>query len=229
MPFSRQFITCPLPKIALTGGIATGKTTVSRMLEKRGAYIIDADIIARKILEPGTKCWNKLVKILDPSFFDSEGNLKRGKLRKAIAQNPDLRKTVNSITHPEIVKTMERLWFEQTRLNPKTVKIFDIPLLFEVNLHNFFSFIILVYVPPKVQIERLAKRDNITIDEAVQALSMQLPIEEKRSKSHWIIDNSSTLEDTEAQVDKLWHHLVVIPSGRVKNFEKEWPMGKKLD
>lgn len=195
------------PKIALTGGIATGKSTVSKMLQAKGAYIIDADKIAREIVRPGTQCWKKLKEVLPQDYFDTAGNIKRAELRKAIVQNPELRSIINTITHPEIIRKMESQWTEQITKNPWQITIFDIPLLFESRLHDRFDLVILVYAPPEIQVQRLIHRDGLNHEEAKKTLTMQMPIEKKKQLASLIIDNSSSIENLNQHVEKLWTQL----------------------
>ncbi len=223
MPCDNDSISNLLPRVALTGSIATGKSTVSQLLKKRGAFIIDADVIAREILRPGTRCWQELLKVLDRSFFDEEGNLKRAELKKAIAQDTFLRKTINSITHPAIIDEMIEKWKNHITLNPSQIVIFDVPLLFEANLESLFSLIVVVYVPARVQLDRLMKRDGLTVDEASELVSMQLSIEDKKQRAHWVIDNSSTLENTEQQVDILWNFLKELWRRKLSKSSEEFP------
>jgi dephospho-CoA kinase len=197
------------PKIALTGGIASGKTTVARMLQDKGALIIDADVVAREVVEPGTPCWQALRTMLDPQFFDpSSGQLNRRALREAIVKDPEIKKKLESITHPAIVSEMNARWENSCKQNPDRIVIFDVPLLFEVNLQHRFDFIIVVYVPRHVQRERLAMREGISPEEAEQLIKLQKDIELKKAQASAIITNDGDIEHTARQVDALWDRLV---------------------
>ncbi|SFM43633.1 dephospho-CoA kinase [Thermodesulforhabdus norvegica] len=198
------------PRIALTGGIASGKSTVSSMLKELGCEIIDADQIAREIIQPGTNCWKRLRELLGPAAFSENGSLKRMELRMKIAKDPELRKRINAITHPYIIESMEETWRKHITSHPERIVIFDIPLLFESRRSDSFNFIIVVYVPPEVQIARLIKRDRISYDEAAKMIDMQIPINEKARRADWIIDNSGSFEQTKKQVHQLWEHLKTI-------------------
>jgi dephospho-CoA kinase len=194
-------------RIALTGGIATGKSTVATFFAELGAGILDADQVAREVVTPGTECWRKLRDFLSPAYFDEDGTLKRLLLRERIIDDEHCRLTVNSILHPCIVKGMEERWQTEQRLRPEQPVIFDIPLLFEVNLARHFDMIILVYAPRDVQIQRLMLRDGLSREKAVATLAMQLPIEAKRALSHVVIDNSRDLDQTLEQVKSIWEKL----------------------
>jgi dephospho-CoA kinase len=194
-------------KIALTGGIASGKTTVANKLKELGAIILDADEYARRVVEPGTPSWDGLRELLGSAYFDREGCLKRRELRERIIADPDCRKKVDEVLHPFIVRAMWAEWETQRRLHPDVPVIFDIPLLFEGGFDKDFDLIILVYVPAEVQVERLIERDGIDRKEAEGTLSMQFSIDSKKALSHHIIDNSRDFAGTLRQVEEVWKKL----------------------
>lgn len=196
-------------RIALTGGIATGKSTVARMFEELGAAIIDADQVAREVLKPGTECSRKLFEIIGPKYFDLNGEIKRRELREGIIEDENLRAKVNSLIHPSIMAAMEGAWRERQETGGgRQIVIFDIPLLFEARQQERFQLVILVYTPRRVQMERLMNRDGLTEEQAVSTLSMQWPIEQKRALSHLVIDNSGDRDETRLQVSRIWQQIV---------------------
>ncbi len=195
-------------RIALTGGIATGKSTVSRIFQELGAVILDADRVARDVVRTGSPCSHKLFQLLGPDYFDTDGQLRRRELRDRIIGSGELREAVNAILHPAIMEAMELAWNEHRRSSHhRAVVIFDIPLLFESRLQDRFQLVILVYAPPEVQISRLMVRDGVSRAQAESTLSMQWPIDEKRARAHRIIDNSGALEATRRQVASLWREI----------------------
>lgn len=194
-------------RIALTGGIATGKTTVAKRFKEVGAIILDADEYARRVVEPGTESWESLREVFGADLFGPDGSLKRRELREVIARDPDSREKLDSLLHPYILSAMWAEWKKQRTLFPNTPVIFDIPLLFEGGFNKDFDVIILVYAPPEIQVERLMRRDGLTREEARRNLSMQYPIETKKTLSDYIIDNSGGLEDTLRQTDDVWRQL----------------------
>ena len=187
----------------MTGGIATGKSTVAILFQDLGAIIVDADQIAREVVAPGSLGWRKLRAHLGESYFDREGALHRQRLREAIVRDPTCRKDIDAILHPLIFEAMERRWEEWRRGERTTPLMFDIPLLFESCMEGRFDTIILVYVPAEIQILRLMQRDKLTREAAGQTLTTQLPIDQKRATAHLIIDNSGTLEETARQVREI--------------------------
>ncbi len=194
-------------KIAITGGIATGKSTVASMFSRLGAIILDADQVAREAVEPSSPCHPALRALLGPSYFDENHRLLRQKLREGIIQNPELREEVNALLHPFILSSMDEKWRDLGTKEPQRLVLFDIPLLFEIHFESHFHMILLAYVPPHVQIQRLMERDGLTHEAAEKTLSMQWPIESKRKKSHVVIDNSGSLENTWNQVRHTWKKL----------------------
>jgi dephospho-CoA kinase len=194
-------------RIALTGGIATGKSTVAKLFAELGAYILDADLAAREVVKPGASCWQRLRDFLGPSYFEENGTLKRRQLREEIIRDDRCRATVNAILHPHIMAELDRQWQSLLGLQPEAIIIFDIPLLFEADMARHFQTIILAYTSREIQIQRLMVRDSLSREEALGTLSMQLPIEAKRSLSHLVIDNSFDLAHTRRQVKTVWEKL----------------------
>ncbi|MFZ0945576.1 MAG: dephospho-CoA kinase [Syntrophobacteraceae bacterium] len=199
-------------RIALTGGIATGKTTVAKRFRELGAIILDADEYARKAVEPGTPSHFALRDHIGPSFFNPDGTLRRRELRRGIVREPALRKRINAILHPYIMVAMEAEWQRQKKLHPRAVILFDIPLLFEGGFDKDFDIVILAYSTSEVQVQRLIQRDKLSPSEAERTLSMQFPIDSKRAHSDYIIENSGEIERTLRQVDEVWDTILKIPS-----------------
>jgi dephospho-CoA kinase len=191
-------------QICVTGGIASGKSTVAKMFADFGAIILDADQAARDVVRPGTPCWKQLMNLLGLDYFDEQGQLKRRLVRQRIIADQQCRSEVNTIMHPAIMAALREQSEYWRRTDPARPVIFEIPLVFEANLAAHFDCIVLVFVPRVIQIERLMERDNLSREEAEQSLSMQLPIEEKRKYAHRIVDNSVDLEHTRRQVEALW-------------------------
>jgi dephospho-CoA kinase len=193
--------------VGLTGGIASGKTTVAAMFEELGAAVLDADREAREAVRPGAEGWRKLREYPGPEYFDSDGTLNRRKLRERIIEDPDCRARVESILHPIVMDAMEERGRRIREREPGRLVLFDVPLLFEAGMAERFDVVILVYVPREVQIERLMERDGISRGEAEATLRMQIPIEDKKRRSEFVIDNSGPLEQTRRRVREVWESL----------------------
>jgi dephospho-CoA kinase len=193
--------------IGLTGGIASGKSTVSGMLKKLGAEIIDADKIAREVVEPGQKCLNMIVTKFGKGVLKSDGTLDRKKLGSIVFNDKRKLKFLNDITHPEIRKIIgQRL--KTIEMNGKSdAVVVDAAVLIESRMDDMVDEVWLVYVDDDIQLERLKKRDNITDEEAAVRISSQMPFSQKMKHADCIIDNSKTIEHTKEQVEKLWDEL----------------------
>lgn len=194
--------------IGLTGGIATGKSTVSRMLVERGARLIDADLIAREVMEPGHPVLASVVNHFGQDILLPDGTLNRKKLGERIFVHPEERELLNSMTHPairtEIVSRLRRFEAEE----PQRLVVADVPLLYESGQADIYERIMVVYVSQDLQLRRLMERDGLSAQAAQHRLSSQMDIEEKRERADIVIDNSRGLDYTKSQVDEFWRSLV---------------------
>ncbi len=195
-------------KAGLTGGIATGKSTVARIFRNLGAKIIDADKIAKKAVEKGRPTWQKIVDYFGDHILLANGEIDRARLGKIIFNDPAKRKKLNSIVHPYVFSEMENEISKIEKQSPGAIVIRDIPLLLELGLEKKINPVILVYAPGKIQLERLMKRDNLSREDAVSRIKSQMDIEKKRELAHMIIDNSKSIENTEIQVIKAYNALM---------------------
>ncbi|GIO39334.1 dephospho-CoA kinase [Paenibacillus antibioticophila] len=195
--------------IGLTGGIATGKSTVSQMLVARGAALIDADVVARRIMEPGHPVLAKVVERFGETVLLADGQLNRKRLGEIVFSDPVERKALEDITHPAIRREMKAELEALERENPERLVVADIPLLYESGLENLYEKIMVVYVPRSLQLERLMQRDALTVQEAELRLAAQMDIEEKRRRADILIDNSRSYEETESQIDDFWRSRVL--------------------
>lgn len=189
--------------VGLTGGIACGKSTVSRMFEERGASIVDADRIAREVVLPGQPALEEVADAFGTGVITPEGLLDRKRLGSIIFGDESARKRLEGILHPRIRAEISRQMEHWQQIHPSGVTIVDIPLLFESGLDKLYAFddIIVVYVPREVQLSRLQSRDDLTEEEANRRIVSQMPIEDKRKLADVVIDNSGTLDDTARQVE----------------------------
>lgn len=193
--------------VGLTGGIASGKSTVAGMLVEKGAFLIDADVIAREVVLPGKPAWQEIRGWLGPGITGPDGAIDRLGLGKLIFEDPAARKKLNGIVHPRIAESFVCSAEEIRRRYPEAVVIFDVPLLIEAGMEQLVDLVALVYVPAEVQLARLQSRDNLTPAEACSRVQAQMPLAEKKSHAHIIIDNSGSLAETWRQVDHLWEEI----------------------
>lgn len=192
--------------IGLTGGIASGKSTVSRMLREKGAEIIDADLLAREVVEPGQPALLALAQAF-PEVIDANGRLNRPALAAKVFGDLQLRRQVNALTHPHIQKLFTDR--KQALIAAQVpVAFYDVPLLFENQLQSQMDGVLLIYLPHDVQISRLMARDGLSQSDAEQRIRSQMSLEDKKRMATWIIDNSRSLDDTRQQLDALWPQLV---------------------
>lgn len=193
--------------VAVTGGIASGKSVVSKMLEDLGAPIIDYDVIAREIVEPGKPAWKDIVACFGERVLRQDRSIDRKNLSDIVFRDPEKRKQLESFTHPRIIEEGARQSDEIARKDPDAIIQVAVPLLIEINLQDRFHKVLLVYVPRETQIERLMKRDGIAREAAETILKAQLPIDEKLRHADFVIHNEGTLEETRRQVEQVWEEL----------------------
>ncbi|WP_313640099.1 dephospho-CoA kinase [Paenibacillus sp. FSL K6-0276] len=196
--------------IGLTGGIASGKSTVSALLVSKGARLVDADVIAREVMLPGHEVLAAAVKQFGSEILSPDGTLNRGKLGDIVFQDPAALQALNNLTHPAIRREIKERMNSMEEEDPKKLIIVDIPLLFESGLENLFNEILVVYVPREVQIARLMERNGLSFEQAEARLNAQMDIEAKRNKADYIIDNSGDLAHTEQQVAVFWDRLGLL-------------------
>ncbi|XP_075213208.1 dephospho-CoA kinase [Lycorma delicatula] len=186
--------------VGLTGGIATGKSTVVEMFRDYGIPVIDADVIARKVVEPGKKAWYQIKEAFGDSVFHESGELNRQVLGDIIFENVEKRRKLNEITHPEIYKEMfwaaVRCFFQGHQF-----VIMDLPLLFETgHMLDYIYKIIVVTCEEDLQLQRLMERMNMSESRAKKRISAQMSLNTKCEQAHFVIENSGSLDDTREQV-----------------------------
>lgn len=185
--------------IGLTGGIASGKSTVSNMVKEIGIPVVDADIVAREVVEQGEPAYEKIVATFGLEVLSDDGSLDRKRLGEIIFHDTSKRLLLNDIVHPAIRKRMLENVEEWKQGGYKTI-VLDIPLLFESNLTHMVEKTILVYVEHELQVERLKARDNFTTEEALSRINAQMPLLEKIALADEVINNQHSLANTKAQL-----------------------------
>ncbi|MDR2945421.1 MAG: dephospho-CoA kinase [Candidatus Adiutrix sp.] len=192
-------------RLALTGGIASGKSTVAEMLVARGAGHIDFDILARRAVAPGSPGFDETVALFGPGILKADGDLDRPKISRAIFSDPELKQKLEAIIHP---RAWELMGEDLAAMDGKAAVVVSLPLLFEGGLERFFSPIVLVFADPETQLTRLLAR-NPELDRvaAENILAAQWPAPPKVMGSSYVINNSGSREDTARQVDAIWKAL----------------------
>ncbi len=183
----------------LTGGIATGKSTVAAFLKQAGAVLIDADKIAHDVVRRGLPAWNRIVERFGDGILVESGEIDRAKLGSIIFNDPASRDGLNRIVHPFVRLEIDRRMKDVQSRTPGAVVIQDIPLLFESGMDGLVPTIIVVYVPESLQRARLIARNHLSAKEAMARIRSQMSIEEKRRRADILIDNSGTREQTHAR------------------------------
>lgn len=192
--------------IGLTGGIASGKSFVADILKEMGAAVIDADQLAREVVEPGTGPYRAIVEFFGEKILQPDGTLDRKALGGIVFADQAARKRLEQMTHPAIIRlAAERL--DEERAKGAKVVFYMVPLLLEAGLTSSVDEVWIVYVDERTQIERLMNRDKIGRDEALRKISAQMPMDEKVKFGKVIIDNRGTPEETRMRVEELWREL----------------------
>ncbi|EAE1347880.1 dephospho-CoA kinase [Listeria monocytogenes] len=185
--------------IGLTGSVATGKSTVSNMIQQAGIPLVDADIAARKVVEPGTEGLKEIVAYFGEEILLADGTLNRAKLGEIIFKDKEKREKLNEITHPRVKDYMLEARERFFRSGEELV-FFDIPLLFESHLESLVDQIVVVWTTPETELKRLMERNNLTKEDALRRIESQMGIDEKARKADFVIDNNESLEKTQKQV-----------------------------
>ncbi len=191
----------------LTGSIASGKSTVAGILAQMGAVVLDADLMARQAVVKGSRGWNEVVGVFGRTILGDDGRIDRRKLGDLVFSDPDKRARLEKIIHP-LVRSQMDLEVERIRgRNPHAVVVQDIPLLFEAGMDQGLDEIIVVYAPESIQLERIVRRDGLSLAQARARIRSQMPLEEKKRRATMVIDNSGTLEETRRQTEQVYRRL----------------------
>ncbi len=188
--------------LGLTGGIATGKSTVTGMLRERGIPVIDADQIAREVVEPGKPAYEAIVRHFGREILLEDGQIDRKKLGEVVFSDETERQKLNAIVHPEVRRVM-REEAEAAEAGGAEIVFMDIPLLFESKLQHMVEKIAVVYAPADMQLARMIERDELEEEQAQKRLRAQFPIDQKKSEADFLIDNSASREETVKQVEQM--------------------------
>ncbi|MEY4636599.1 MAG: Dephospho-CoA kinase [Acidobacteriota bacterium] len=188
-------------KIALTGGIATGKTYVSDRLRAAGVPIVDADILAREVVALGTPALAAIRQRFGPDVIRRDGTMDRIRVGQIIFKDKRARQDLEAIIHPAVQKAIDKYFAALPKKTPFAVA--DIPLLYETGGENQFSDVIVVACPRAMQLSRVMERNQLSKEDAERRLAAQWPIEKKAEKATYVIKTDGTFDETNAQVDKL--------------------------
>ena len=194
--------------IGLTGGIATGKSTVANMFRDANIPLIDTDLIAREVLNIGTTGYNEVVEQFGEEILFSDKEINRKELGRIIFTNPKKRNELNNIVHPK-VKQIVLEEIERYRRNNNHLVIVDVPLLYESKFDELVDDVIVVYTDHQLQLERLMDREQITDEYALMKIKAQMPLDEKVNRATYIIDNSASILETKKQFNLMLKEIEV--------------------
>jgi len=201
----------------LTGGIASGKSTVARMLVERGAVLIDADQIARDVVEPGTPAWTKIVEHFGSGILLGDRRIDRTRLGEIVFNDPSKLALLNEITHPEVMRRIaDRL--EQLKDTDQIVVV-DVPLLAEVGAAEMFDLIVVVSAGRGAQIERMRTTRGMDGEAARARIAAQLPAADRAAIADVVVSNDGSLEELSREIDALWRSLEAKRGGRTTHQE----------
>lgn len=205
-------------RVALSGGIASGKTMVSNAIADFGVPIIDADILAREVVAPGSVGLQRIVERFDRSVLNTSGELDRKKLRAIVFSDDDARKDLESIVHP-LIRELTTQKLDELARQDTLYAVVVIPLLVETGQHKSYDHIVIVDVEPAIQIERLMQRDNCSLEQAEKILESQASRKERLAVADDLILNSSTKKAVDLQVQKIHDRLTSLAKRKKKNSE----------
>jgi dephospho-CoA kinase len=193
--------------VGLTGGVASGKTTVSRILQQEGAYLIDADLIARELVQPQTPTWSELIRVFGREILEKDESINRKALADRVFSNPQKRGQLEKILHPQISREIDRRIEEIRKKDPEAVVVVDAALLVETGAHRRMDKLIVVTATEAQQVERLGRRAGAAPQEAREILSAQMPLAEKLKVADFIIRNEGALEETIRRAKEIFQDL----------------------
>ena len=197
--------------VGLTGGIGSGKSTVARMLEERGAVVFDADVLARRAVETASPGYQAVVKRFGANVLAPGGELDREALASIVFADPAARRDLEAIVHPEV----RRMFAEETEelRDSERVVVFSAPLLVETGMHTAFEVLVVVSTTVDTQVERLMRERGMSEDAVRVRIAVQAPLEDKAAVADVLIDNEGSLEELEAQVERAWADLAARAGG----------------
>jgi len=196
--------------VGLTGGIATGKSTVARFLSQYGAAVIDADEISREIIVPETRVFKEIVNQFGSEILSQDGTIDRTKLGRIVFSDLAKLKILNEITHPPVIKIIKSKLKEFKKRQDQKIVVIDVPLLIEAGLRPLVDFLVVVTAQEKTQIKRLQER-GLTLSEAKKRIKAQMPLSEKAKLADYVIENDGALEELEQKTKALWFSVIASP------------------
>jgi dephospho-CoA kinase len=193
--------------VGLTGGVASGKSVVSQVLKEEGAYLIDADQIARELVQPRTPTWKELIKVFGKEILQKDGSIHRKQLAAKVFSDPTQRDLLNRTLHPRIKEEMGRRLKAIGQKDPEAIVVIDAPLLVETGNHREMDKVIVVISTEAQQITRLREREGMDQEEARRIMASQMATKEKVKVADFVIRNEGSLEETERRAREVFQEL----------------------
>jgi dephospho-CoA kinase len=193
--------------VAVTGGIASGKSAVAARLAEHGAVVVDADRIAREVVEPGTPALARIVEEFGPEYLTAEGALDRARLGALIFADPDKRLLLNAITHPAVAARSHELFAAAEAADPDAVVVYDVPLLVDAQRTGEFDLVVAVVADPEERVRRMVELRGLSPEDARRRIAAQADDADRIAIADVVIDADGSLEETRAQADELWERL----------------------
>jgi dephospho-CoA kinase len=195
-------------KVGLTGNIASGKSSVAAVWSRLGATVVDADLLARRAVEPGTSALRQIVELWGPEMLDPAGALDRGRLREIVFRDPVARSALESIVHPAVAELRDRA-FREAEERGERVVVADVPLLYEVGLESEFDLVVLVDAPAGERERRLVDDRGLDPGTARRMMDSQMPAEEKRRRADVVLENDGTMEALARRAEAVWREILL--------------------
>jgi dephospho-CoA kinase len=193
--------------VGVTGGVATGKTTVATMFRRYGAVVIDADELAREVVKPGKPAWRQIVRTFGRQILNPDRTINRHALGAIVFHDKKKLRRLEGIIHPRVAREQERLTRQASRSNPKAVVVYDVPLLFEAGIDKRVDKIAVVTADRDTQIARLKKRNGLTRTDALRRIKSQMPLSHKRRRADYVLDGTADRKRLAGEVSKILAEL----------------------
>ena len=196
--------------VGLTGGVATGKSTVAKMFKQCGAAVINADLLARQVVEPGKPAWRAIVKLVGKTVLNQDRSLDRHALGSIVFHNRTKRRQLERIIHPRVAREQQRLVRRIAKGKPRAVVIYEVPLLFEAGVDKRVDKIIVVTADRETQIARLKKRNGLSRAEAIRRISSQMPLAKKVQRADHVLNGTLPRPSLRRQASQLFQRLLCL-------------------
>lgn len=195
-------------RVGITGGIGSGKSTVSRILEEKGAYVFDADQVAKNLIDSDPALQQELLDEFMDDIIDSAGRIVKEHLARIGFSSRENQEMLNAIVHPYVFRANDELQEQLAREDEVKLYVLDAPLLFESGLDHHVDYTVLVYARLKTRLERALQRGTLSRDDILRRMDLQMPDEEKMQLADFIIENNGTEEELRAETDRIYHRIM---------------------